>query len=625
MPGQGLVIESLLVECVGNTGSQDEIVTDGVVPCRQKEEDEVEVYSGGKMHRAGLYWRSELVEGKRVEGPAVLIEDTGTIVVEPGWYAEITSQKNLLLCRGKEKLLEYSIGTKADPIMLEVFNNLFMSIAEQMGVTLAKTAHSVNIKERLDFSCAIFDGNGSLVANAPHVPVHLGSMGDSVKAVIAGNKDTMVPGNVYALNAPYNGGTHLPDVTVVTPVFDHLGKTVLFYVGSRGHHADIGGRTPGSSPPDSRHIEEEGILIDNFLLVEKGRFKDKEIRELLLGGKYPCRNVEQNLADLSAQIAANETGLRELRAMVEQFSLETVSAYMQHVQDNAEESVRRVLDVLQEGVFCYELDSGSQIKVAISIDREMRQAVIDFTGTSDQDEGNYNAPLAVCKAAVLYVFRTLVPNAIPLNEGCMKPLKIIVPKGCMLHPVYPAAVIAGNTEVSQAVTDTLYGALGVLASSQGTMNNFVYGNAIYQNYETICGGTGAGSDYHGTSAVHSHMTNTRMTDPEVLENRFPLLVEEFSIRHGSGGKGRYHGGNGVIRKIYFKEKMTATILSSHRVTEPYGLKGGLPGKCGSNYVVRGNGERLMLRGNDEIDLAAGDLFVIETPGGGGYGEPVNGD
>jgi 5-oxoprolinase (ATP-hydrolysing) len=495
-----------------------------------------------------------------------------------------------------------------------------MSIAEQMGATLANTAYSVNIKERLDFSCALFDPEGQLVANAPHVPVHLGSMGESIKTIIRENRSTMRPGNVYMLNAPYNGGTHLPDVTVITPVFAEEGLEVLFYVASRGHHADIGGRTPGSSPPDSRHIEEEGVLIDNFLLVKEGVLQEQATRELLASGLYPCRNINQNMADLAAQIAANETGVRELRKMVDSYGLHVVHAYMQHVQDNAEESVRRVLGVLQDCTFNYPMDGGRHIRVAISVNREKRQATIDFTGTSSQSPGNYNAPTAVCKAAVLYVFRTLVADNIPLNEGCMKPLTLIIPAKTMISPEYPAAVISGNTEVSQAITDCLFGALGLLASSQGTMNNFIYGNSVHQNYETICGGTGAGPDHPGTSAVHSHMTNTRMTDPEVVEWRFPVQVESFSIRHGSGGKGRFPGGDGVVRKIRFLEPMTATVLSSHRETEPYGLKGGGPGKKGENSVLHPDGTTTLLGGNDEVLLSPYDIFIIKTPGGGGYGK-----
>ena len=457
------------------------------------------------------------------------------------------------------------------------------------------------------------------MANAPHIPVHLGSMGESVKSVINANKGNIKPGDVYALNAPYAGGTHLPDVTVITPAFGDKGENILFYLASRGHHADIGGRTPGSAPPDSTHIDEEGILIDNFLLVENGRLREKETRELLGSGKYPCRNIDQNLADLSAQIAANETGLMELRKMVGHYGIDVVNAYMKHVQDNAEESVRRVMEVLKDGEFEYPMDEGSVIKVRISVDREKREASIDFSGTSMQNQTNYNAPTAVCKAAVLYVFRTLVNDDIPLNEGCLKPIKLILPKHSMITPEYPAAVMAGNIEVSQAITNALYGALGVLAASQGTMNNVFYGNDRYQNYDTVCGGTGAGPDHPGTSAVHSHMTNTRMTDPEVLELRFPVIVEEFSIRQGSGGAGRHRGGDGVVRKLRFLEAMTATMLSSHRIVPPFGMAGGEPGQCGKNHVMRAGGEVVQLKGNDEVDMNAGDLFVMKTPGGGGFG------
>ena len=535
VPDRPLVIEAVSVEAIGAT----EVVTDPEnalvdphgVPTAV---DEVLLSSLGVTTKVPLYRRDDLKPGHQVKGPAVITESIGTVVVEDGWRAELNSRSHLVMSRYKERPKIEAVGTHVDPVMLEVFNNLFMSIAEQMGTTLAKTSYSVNIKERLDFSCAIFDAAGHLVANAPHVPVHLGSMGESIKTVIRENSDSMRPGNVYMLNAPYNGGTHLPDVTVITPVFDKEGQKVLFYLGSRGHHADIGGRTPGSSPPDSTHIEDEGVLIDNFLLVDQGQLREKETRALLGSGKYPCRNIDQNMADLAAQVAANETGLHELQKMIDHFGLEVVRAYMGHVQDNAEESVRRVIDRLKDGEFSYHMDGGRLIQVRISVDRQQREATIDFTGTSPQDRGNYNAPTAVCKAAVLYVFRTLVGDEIPLNEGCFKPLRIIIPSGSMISPAYPAAVISGNTEVSQAITDCLFGAVGVLASSQGTMNNFVYGNARYQNYETICGGTGAGPDHPGTSGVHSHMTNTRMTDPEVLEWRFPIRVESFSLRPGSG-------------------------------------------------------------------------------------------
>jgi len=615
-----LVAEALSIEVIGVTETEIDPISN--IPLSSGEAtplDHVDMYVDGSWQKVFLYDRENLKPGEIVTGPAIITESTGTIVVEDGWRATLNTRLHLIVSRYKEKAQLTAIGTDADPVMLEVFNNLFMSIAEQMGATLSNTAYSVNIKERLDFSCAIFDQEGNLVANAPHVPVHLGSMGESIKTVITENSGNMKPGNVYALNAPYNGGTHLPDVTVITPVFDQPGKNILFYVGSRGHHADIGGRTPGSAPPDSEVIEDEGVLIDNFLLVEQGNFRETETRALLASGRYPCRNPDHNIADLTAQIAANETGVQEVRKMISQFGFDVVEAYMRHVQDNAEESVRRVLDVLKDGTFLYPMDNGAHIKVAISVDHQNREATIDFTGTSDQIVGNYNAPIAICKAAVLYVFRTLVGDDIPLNEGCMKPLKIIVPERSMINPQYPAAVIAGNTEVSQAITDTLYGALGILASSQGTMNNFVYGNDIHQNYETICGGTGAGADHDGTDAVHSHMTNTRMTDPEVLEQRFPVQIEEFSIRRNSGGKGAFKGGNGAIRKMKFLEPMTVTILSSHRDTDPYGMAGGNAGQRGINYAILKNGKVVSLNGNSESNLSAGDTIVIETPGGGGFG------
>jgi len=490
-----------------------------------------------------------------------------------------------------------------------------------MGATLANTAYSVNIKERYDFSCAIFDHKGDLVANAPHVPVHLGSMSDSVRTVLRQNAGQIRPGDVFMMNNPYNGGTHLPDVTVITPVFDANGRDIIYTVASRGHHADIGGTTPGSAPPDSRHIDEEGVLIDNFLLVKQGVLRDAATRDLLASGKYPCRNIGQNMADLAAQIAANATGVQELTKVTGQFGLDVIHAYMGHVQDNAEESVRRVLDVLKDAAFTYPLDSGAQIKVAISVDRAARAATIDFTGTFAQDEFNYNAPLAICRAVVLYVFRTLVGASIPMNEGCLKPLHLVVPEGTMINPAYPASVISGNTEVSQAIADTLYGALGVIAGSQGTMNNFIYGNETFQNYETICGGTGAGGGFNGTDAVHSHMTNTRMTDPEVLETRFPVRVEEFSIRAGSGGQGTFTGGNGIVRKLRFLEPMTVTVLSSHRTIAPHGAAGGGAGKTGENSVLRTSGTVEMLEGNDVVAMKAGDVFVLKTSGGGGYGRP----
>jgi N-methylhydantoinase B/oxoprolinase/acetone carboxylase alpha subunit len=495
-----------------------------------------------------------------------------------------------------------------------------------MGTTLQNTSYSVNIKERLDFSCAIFDTQGQLVANAPHIPVHLGSMSESVRSLIESGNN-LQPGDVYIQNNPYNGGTHLPDITVITPVFSPSlpfspSPSPLFYVASRGHHADIGGITPGSMPPNSKNINEEGILIDNFQVVKQGKFQEQELLDLLTNNQYPVRNYVQNIADLQAQIAANEKGVQELHRMIEHYGLETVQAYMQFVQDNAEESVRKVINVLHDGSFTLKLDNGSQIKVTITINREKRSAVIDFTGTSPQLDNNFNAPSAVCKAAVLYVFRTLVNDNIPLNFGCLKPLEIIIPEGCMLNPNYPAAVVAGNVETSQNITDCLYGALGVMAASQGTMNNFTFGNEKYQYYETICGGSGAGQNFNGTDAVHTHMTNSRLTDPEVLEWRFPVVLESFSIRPESGGKGQYSGGNGVIRKIRFLEPMTAAILSSRRVIPPFGLAGGEAGKVGRNYVERQDGTIEELGNTATVEMQPGDTFIIETPGGGGYDSSI---
>ena len=622
--GRQLVAEAVSVEAVGTTEQVDDAELPAAEDNTAQPLQQVRAYMDGAWQNTPVFQREHLQPGQRIPGPAIICEPTATTVVEPEWQAELNRYGHLLLTRTKPKSHQAAIGTVADPVMLEVFNNLFMSVAEQMGATLANTAYSVNIKERLDFSCAIFAPDGSLVANAPHVPVHLGSMGESIKTVIQANQGTMRPGDAYVLNAPYNGGTHLPDVTVITPVFDTTrADRILFYVGSRGHHADIGGRTPGSAPPDSTTIHQEGVLIDNFLFVRQGRLREQEMRQLLGSGAYPCRNPDQNMADLRAQLAANETGVQELRKMVEHFGIEVVHAYMQHVQDNAAESVRRVLDVLTDGTFTYPMDNGCQIRVSIRVDKSARRASIDFSGTSSQHSGNYNAPAAVCKAAVLYVFRTLVADAIPLNEGCLKPLDIIIPPHSIISPKYPAAVIAGNTEVSQCVTDALYGALGVLASSQGTVNNFVYGNEQYQNYETICGGTGAGPDHPGCDAVHSHMTNTRMTDPEVLEWRFPVRVESFAIRHGSGGVGQQPGGAGITRRLRFLESMIVTTLCSHRLTEPYGLAGGQAGERGRDTVERVDGSIEELAGSDETLMQPGDVFVMQTPGGGGFG-PLDG-
>jgi len=614
---RALTVEMLSVEAIGTADEIDDtrMAEEGGTPVPVAT---VSLRSGGVRSDSPLHDRDRLSPGQCVDGPAIITEKTGTTIVEAGWRARVDGFGHLILDRVTPLQREGAIGTEADPVMLEVFNNLFMSIAEQMGATLENTAYSVNIKERLDFSCALFDATGDLVANAPHVPVHLGSMSESVRRVIALNPG-MGPGDSFMLNAPFNGGTHLPDVTVITPVFDAAGGEVLFYVGSRGHHADIGGRTPGSGPPDSTHIEQEGVVIDNFLLVEGGRLREAETRDLLASGKYPCRNIDQNMADLEAQIAANATGLREVGRMIDTFGLDVVQAYMRHVQDNAEASVRRLLGALKEGSYVYPMDEGCEIRVAVRVDREAREATVDFTGTSEQRPGNYNAPLAVCHAVVLYVFRTLVGSAIPLNQGCLKPLRIVAPEGSMINCRYPAAVIAGNTEVSQAMCNALYGALGGIAGSQATMNNFIWGNDTHQNYETICGGTGAGPGFDGTSAVQTHMTNTRMTDPEILEQRFPVRVEEFSIRHGSGGAGRWTGGSGITRRLRFLEPMTATVLSGHRIVPPFGVDGGAPGECGENAVRRADGTREVLKGNDEAQMAAGDVFEMKTPGGGGWG------
>ena len=622
MPDRGLVIEAIAVEAIGETEREaDSRDTRAASTHPPQALSVVEMYTGGCAHQTSVYGRDDLAPGQRVDGPAIIIEANATTIVEPGWRAEVTALNHLVLTRAAPRPAREAVGTTADPVMLEVFNNLFMSIAEQMGAALENTAYSVNIKERLDFSCALFDREGQLVANAPHMPVHLGSMGESVKTVIRARGAEMRHGDVFVLNNPYHGGTHLPDITVVTPVFDDSRTTILFYVASRGHHADVGGITPGSMPANSRHIDEEGVLIDNFKLVDSGQFREAAIRELLKSGPHPARNVEQNLADLRAQIAANEKGVRELHKMVEHFGLDVVDAYMRHVQDNAEGAVRRVLGVLGNGEFSYPMDDGSVIGVRVSIDKHEQTAVVDFSNSSPQCESNFNAPAAVCRAAVLYVFRTLVDDDIPMNDGCLKPLKLVIPEGSILNPHYPAAVVAGNVETSQYITDTLYGALGVMGAAQGTMNNFTFGNERYQYYETLCGGSGAGRDFDGTDAVHTHMTNSRLTDPEVLEWRFPVVLESFCIRRGSGGRGRHHGGNGVERRVRFLETMTAAILSSHRVVPPYGMAGGDAGAVGCNRVIRANGDTEELSGTADVQMHLGDVFVIQTPGGGGYGKP----
>jgi 5-oxoprolinase (ATP-hydrolysing) len=621
--GKPLIVEAISVEAIGAT----ELVAARVFEVEPRAAPPVSIatvamYCAGAERATPVYDRGNLQVHDRIAGPALIIDPNATTVVEPGWEAQITVRDDLVLTRGTAMKRTYAIGTAVDPVMLEIFNNLFMSIAEQMGIVLEKTSYSVNIKERLDFSCALFDQQGHLIANAPHMPVHLGSMGDSVRAVLEGAPTVIHPGDVYVLNAPYNGGTHLPDLTVVTPVFDGSQAAPLFWVASRGHHADIGGITPGSMPPNSTTVEEEGVLIDNFLLVDQGRFREEELEALLLSGRYPSRNLVQNIADLKAQIAANEKGVQELRRIVGEFCLDIVLAYMRHVQDNAEESVRRVIGVLRDGEYSYEMDEGCVIQVKISIDRASRSATVDFTGTSAQQPNNFNAPSAVCRAAVLYVFRTLVGDEIPMNEGCMKPVHLIIPEGSMLNPRYPAAVVAGNVETSQCITDCLYGALGVLAAAQGTMNNFTFGDSVHQYYETICGGSGAGPDFDGTDAVQTHMTNSRLTDPEVLEWRFPVRLDEFVIRRGSGGAGEHHGGDGVIRSVRFLKPMTAGILSNHRRIAPFGLSGGQPGALGRNWIERADGTHLELSGTAQAEMSVDDVFVIETPGGGGFGPPA---
>jgi 5-oxoprolinase (ATP-hydrolysing) len=617
--GRKILIEMLTVEAVGKSSENYDFSnienpsTDAIAI------DNKEMIVNGLKISIPIYQRSNLKVEQIISGPAIISEPTGTNIIDEGWSANLDKFYNLILNRTEKKLNQKSIGTSVDMVMLEVFNNLFMNIAEQMGATLANTAYSVNIKERYDFSCALFNASGALVANAPHVPVHLGSMSEAIRTVIKLNQNNIFAGDVFVLNAPFNGGTHLPDVTVITPVFDKLKKEILFFVASRGHHADIGGKTPGSAPPDSKHIDEEGVLIDNFKLFEKGVFRENEMKTILASGKYPCRNIEHNMADLAAQVAANETGIREINSMINQFGIQTVHAYMDHVQDNAEECIRNAITNLKEGKYEYELDNKEFIKVDIKIDKAKREATIDFTGTAEKNPFNYNAPIAVCHAVILYVFRTLVGTNIPLNEGCFKPLNIIIPNNSMINAQYPSAVIAGNTEVSQLTCNALFGALGVIAGSQATMNNFVWGNDKIQNYETICGGTGAGPDFHGASAIQTHMTNTRSTDPEVLEFRFPVRLEEFSIRKNSGGKGKYNGGDGATRKLRFLEKMIVTTLCSHRKVPPFGVKGGKPGECGKEWLERKDGSIEKLEGNDSCNVENGDLFVMQTPGGGGYG------
>jgi 5-oxoprolinase (ATP-hydrolysing) len=618
-----LVVEAVSVEAIGGGARFTERAKGAAEGGEAKATRDVHFFSGGRWHEAKAYARADIPVGARIQGPAIVVEPNQTIVVEDGWAAALTDKDHLVLDRVTAASRRAAVGTHADPVMLEIFNNLFMSIAEQMGVTLQNTAYSVNIKERLDFSCAVFDAQGNLVANAPHMPVHLGSMDKSVETAIQMNP-VIRPGDVFALNAPYNGGTHLPDITVCTPVFDERNETIQFWVASRGHHADVGGVAPGSMSPLATHIEEEGVYIDNFKLVDEGRFRERELVELLTGARYPVRNVVQNVNDLKAQIAANAKGMAELRKMIAHFGLDVVEAYMGHVQDNAAESVRRVLESLKDSSFEYELDQGSFIRVKITVDKAAREATVDFTGTSAQRPDNFNAPAPVTRAAVLYVFRVMVDDMIPMNAGCLRPIRIVVPEGSMLSPRYPAAVVAGNVEVSQAVTNTLFGALGAMSGSQGTMNNLTFGNDTYQYYETICSGSPAGPGFDGTAGVHVHMTNSRLTDPEILETRFPVVLEDFHIRQGSGGRGRWTAGDGTSRTIRFRERMECAILASHRRVRPFGAAGGEAGELGKTLVRRADGRVEELKGCDQTVLEPGEAVTVITPTGGGYGTPEGG-
>jgi 5-oxoprolinase (ATP-hydrolysing) len=629
MHGKRLMVEAVSVEAVIAGDAPAEARQPLNAPREVPRRETVRLYHEGQWHEAALVVREDLRPGDEIPGPAIIAEKNATTVVEPGWLAQLTALDHIVLERRVPRAQRFAVGTTVDPVLLEVFNNLFMNIAEQMGLQLQNTAYSVNIKERLDFSCALFDAHGHLIANAPHMPVHLGSMGESIQTVIRDNAGRMRAGDVYVLNDPYHGGTHLPDVTVITPVFLEGSDQPAFYVGSRGHHADIGGLTPGSMPPFSTRIEQEGVQIQNFKLVDAGQLREAQILALLASGTYPSRNPQQNLADLKAQIAANEKGVQELRRMVEQFGLDVVQAYMGHVQDNAEESVRRVITRLKDGAYTLALDNGAQIQVAVRVDAAQRSAVIDFTGTSAQLDNNFNAPRAVCMAAVLYVFRMLVDDDIPLNAGCLKPLKVIIPAGSMLNPNPPASVVAGNVETSSCITNALLGALGVMAGSQPTMNNFTFGNERYQYYETIAGGSGAGGvfdaqgqcvdGFSGTAVVQTHMTNSRLTDPEVLEFRFPVRLDSYTIAKGSGGAGRWRGGDGGVRRIRFLEPMTAAILSNGRVHPAFGAAGGHSGEPGRNRVLRSDGRIEELGHIAQVQMNSGDVFEIQTPGGGGFG------
>ncbi|GAA1971805.1 hydantoinase B/oxoprolinase family protein [Catenulispora subtropica] len=618
-----LIAEAVSVEAVGLTEQPDLTrISEGGSAAAEPEE-RVRLYTGGSWREVPLWVRERMRPADAVTGPAIIAEADSTTVVDEGWRAVMTPAGHLLLER-VDAPEAAQVGGEADPVLLEIFNNLFMSIAEQMGAALESTAQSVNIKERLDFSCALFDPDGNLIANAPHIPVHLGSMGTSVKEVVRRRGGTMKPGDVYAVNDPYHGGTHLPDVTVITPVFDTGGDRILFFVASRGHHAEIGGLTPGSMPAHSRTVDEEGVLFDNWLLVENGEFREAETLRLLAEAPYPSRDTRTNLADLRAKIAANRKGVEEVGKMIDHFGLDVVQAYMRHVQDNAEEAVRRVIDALQDGHYRYEMDSGARISVRITVDHERREATLDFTGTSPQLDTNFNAPSSVVTAAALYVFRTLVADDIPLNDGCLRPLHLVIPEGSMLAPVHPAAVVAGNVETSQALTGALYAALGVQAEGSGTMNNVTFGNERHQYYETVGSGSGAGDGFDGASVVQTHMTNSRLTDPEVLEWRLPVLLEEFAIRRGSGGAGRWHGGEGAVRRIRFHEAMTVSTLAGHRRVPPYGMAGGSPGALGAGRVEHADGSATEMAGCDSIEVGVDDVLVIETPGGGGYGRADQG-
>mgnify|MGYP000497010272 FL=1 len=584
----------------------------------------ISCYLAGAEHSVPVFDRAALPSGFTAAGPLIVIDPLATTVVEPGWSLAVDPDGTLRLTRTAPRSATVASGTEADPVRLEIFNGLFMAIAEEMGSALARTAMSVNIRERLDFSCAIFDAAGRLVANAPHMPVHLGSMGESVQAVLrerAGGKDGrgIRRGDAYVLNAPYAGGTHLPDITVVMPVFAGDGDAPDFYVAARGHHADVGGIAPGSMPPNSRTIDDEGVLLENVLLVDEGRFCRDELAAILSSGSHPARNVEANLADLAAQVAACARGAAGLERACAEHGAEVVRAYMGHVHANAEEAVRRLIGRLEDGSFRYELDNGAVVCVSVRVDRAARQVTIDFAGTSDQLAGNFNAPFSVVRAAVMYVLRTMIDDPIPMNEGCLVPVTILVPEGSMLRPRFPAAVVAGNVETSQVVTDALFGAFGAMAGAQGTMNNLTFGNERYQYYETIAGGSGAGPDFDGTSVVQTHMTNSRLTDPEVLETRFPVLLEEFSVRAGSGGAGQHRGGDGATRRLRFLEPMEAGMLANRRRVPPFGLAGGADGAPGATRVERVSGAVEELGSTASVAMEPGDVMVIETPGGGGYG------